>query len=250
MLRTLLEVTQPTRDITAIFYDCEEVAGEFNGLSKISRSHPRLLEADMAILLEPSNAGVEAGCQGTLRVEVRTSGLRAHTARAWRGVNAIHVAQEILQRLTTYVPREPVIDGLQFREGLQAVAIRGGIAGNVVPDECVVTVNYRFAPDRSADEAIAHMAEVFDGFDIVVTDCAAGALPHLSNSTIHDFVEFIGVSPEPKLGWTDVARFTELEIPAVNFGPGDPALAHAPQEHVPVQQLVTCEQQLRKWLLS
>lgn len=248
MLRLLHAVTAPTRDITAVFYDCEEVAGEHNGLGTLAAEAPELLLADMAILLEPSNAGIEAGCQGTLRATVRTTGLRAHTARAWRGRNAIHAARELLARLAEYEPRRPVIDGLTFHEGLQAVAISGGVAGNVVPDACDVTVNFRFAPDRTAEQAQAHVREVFDGFEVEFTDCAGGASPGLSTPAVAEFIAFVGAEPQPKLGWTDVARFSALGIPAVNFGPGDPALAHSPDEHVPLAQLYACEQTLARWL--
>lgn len=248
MLRVLHAVNTPSYDITAVFYDCEEVASEHNGLGKLATTHPQLLAANLAILLEPSNAGVEAGCQGTLRAEVRTHGLRAHTARAWRGRNAIHDAAEILTRLTAYEPRQPVIDGLHFRESLQAVAINGGVAGNVVPDVCTVTVNHRFAPDRNAEQAQQHVREVLAGFDVEFTDVAAGALPNLGNSLIAGFISDVGATVAPKLGWTDVARLAHLGIPAINFGPGNPELAHSPDEHVEVAQLESCEQALARWL--
>lgn len=238
----------PVRDVTYVFYECEEVAADFNGLQALADSHPELLEADLAILMEPSNAGIEAGCQGTLRVEVATTGRRAHSARSWLGDNAIHAASAVLDRLADYRPRRPVIDGLEYREGLSAVGIRGGVAGNVIPDECLVTVNYRFAPDRSVDEAIAHVAEVFDGFAVTVVDEAPGALPGLDRPAAADFVSAVGEAPRPKFGWTDVARFSALGIPAINFGPGDPALAHTRDEHVPVEQLDSCLARMRGWL--
>lgn len=238
----------PVRDVTYVFYECEEVASEFNGLQALADSHPELLEADLAILMEPSNAGIEAGCQGTVRVEVATTGRRAHSARSWLGDNAIHAASGVLDRLADYRPRRPVIDGLEYREGLSAVGIRGGVAGNVIPDECVVTVNYRFAPDRSVDEALAHVAEVFDGFAMTVVDQAPGALPGLDRPAAADFVSAVGEVPRPKFGWTDVARFSALGVPAINFGPGDPALAHTRDEHVPVEQLDSCLARMRAWL--
>jgi succinyl-diaminopimelate desuccinylase len=200
--------------------------------------------------MEPSNAVVEAGCQGTLRVEVRTTGERAHSARSWRGVNAIHGAGELLRRLNEYDARRPVIDGLEYREGLNAVFIRGGVAGNVLPDECVVEVNYRFAPDRSEAEAEAFVREFFDGYDVRLTDSAPGALPGLDRPAAKAFVEAVGGEVNPKFGWTDVARFTALGIPAVNFGPGDPMLAHKQEEHVPMEHIERCEAQLRSWLTS
>ncbi|MBU6213620.1 MAG: succinyl-diaminopimelate desuccinylase [Actinomycetales bacterium] len=248
MLRVLAAVAQPSRDVTAVFYDCEEVASEHNGLGLLAREHPEVLACDMAVLLEPSNAGIEAGCQGTLRAVVRTTGRRAHTARAWRGENAIHSAAPILARLAGYQPRTPVVEGLQFREGLQAVGIAGGVAGNVVPDACEVTVNHRFAPDRDVQQAQAHVREVFTGFEVEFTDCAAGALPGLGQPALADLIARVGSEPHPKLGWTDVARFAALGVPALNFGPGDPALAHAPDEHVLLEQIERCEQVLTAWL--
>ncbi|ABL80714.1 MULTISPECIES: succinyl-diaminopimelate desuccinylase [unclassified Nocardioides] len=248
ILRLAATVTEPTRDVTYLLYDAEEVEAEHNGLRLLSLSHPELLAADFAILMEPSNAGVEAGCQGTLRVDVRTTGERAHSARSWRGVNAIHRAGEVLRRLEGYAARRPVIDGLEYHEGLNAVGIRGGVAGNVVPDECVVAVNYRFAPDRSEAEAEAFVREFFAGFDVTVTDSAPGALPGLDRPAAKAFVDAVGGEVNPKFGWTDVARFTGLGIPAVNYGPGDPVLAHKQEEHVPIEQIERCETRLRAWL--
>ena len=248
MLRVLHAVPAPERDITAVFYDCEEVASEHNGLGRLAAQNPDLLHADMAILLEPSNAGVEAGCQGTLRAVIRTTGVRAHTARAWRGRNAIHLADGILTRLNAYEPRRPVIDGMQFHEGLQAVSISGGVAGNVVPDQCSVTVNFRFAPDRTGAEAQDHVREVFEGYEVEFVDVADGAAPGLANPVIAGFISAVGADVQPKLGWTDVARFTALGVPALNFGPGNPELAHSPDEYVPLAQLHACEEALTLWL--
>ena len=241
-------VVEPVRDVTYVFYDAEEIAAEFNGLGRLARERPELLDGDFAILMEPSDAGVEAGCQGTMRVDVRTAGERAHAARSWMGSNAIHALAPVLDRLATYVPREVEIDGLVYREGLNAVGIRGGVAGNVVPDEAVVTVNFRFAPDRSEAEAHQHLQEVFEGFGLVVTDSAPGALPGLSQPAAAAFVASVGAEPRPKFGWTDVAQFTQLGVPAVNYGPGDPIYAHKADEHVPVEHLHRVLDTLTRWL--
>ena len=248
ILRLAATVTAPGRDVTYLLYDAEEIEAEHNGLRLLSLTDPELMAADFAILMEPSNAGVEAGCQGTLRVDVRTTGERAHSARSWRGVNAIHKAGEVLRRLEEYDARRPVIDGLEYHEGLNAVAIRGGVAGNVLPDECVVEVNYRFAPDRSEAEAEAFVREFFAGFDVTLTDSAPGALPGLDLPAAKACVAAVGGEVNPKFGWTDVARFSGLGIPAVNYGPGDPVLAHKQEEHVPVEQIERCEARLRAWL--
>ena len=247
-LRTAATLPEPNRDITFVFYEAEEIEAEHNGLFKLSLSNPEILEADFAILMEPSDAIVEAGCQGTMRVDVTTRGERAHSARSWMGSNAIHRAAEVLTRLNAYKPRRPVIDGLEYHEGLNAVHVTGGVAGNVLPDSCTVSVNYRFAPDRSEEEALAHMHEVFEGFDIVVNDTAPAAMPGLSVPAAAAFVEAVGGQVKPKFGWTDVARFSVLGVPAVNFGPGDPHLAHKQEEHVPVAHIESVERQLRAWL--
>lgn len=241
-------VTAPSREVTYVFYEGEEVAAEFNGLQHLADGHPHLLKADLAILMEPSNAGIEAGCQGTLRAEISLPGSRAHSARSWMGVNAVHAAADVLGILRSYQPSRPIVDGLEYREGLNAVGIRGGIAGNVIPDACTVTVNYRFAPNRSAEQAAEHVREVFDGFAVEIVDVAPGARPGLDRPAAADFVAAVGADPQPKFGWTDVARFSALGIPAINFGPGDPALAHAADERVPVGQIRSCHAQLRAWL--
>ncbi|MSW43578.1 MAG: succinyl-diaminopimelate desuccinylase [Actinobacteria bacterium] len=241
-------VVEPTRDVTYVFYEGEEVASEFNGLQHLADQRPELLEADLAILMEPSDAGIEAGCQGTLRVEVAINGVRSHSARSWMGVNAVHGAAEVLTRLGDYSPARPVVDGLEYREGLNAVGIRGGIAGNVIPDACVVTVNYRFAPDKTLGQAIAHVRAVFDGYEVNVVDEAPAARPGLDRPAARDFVAAVGSTPRPKFGWTDVARFAALGVPALNFGPGDPSLAHAANEHVSIAQLRSCLARLEGWL--
>ncbi|MFP5023135.1 succinyl-diaminopimelate desuccinylase [Pseudonocardia phyllosphaerae] len=238
----------PRHDVTFVFYDCEEIEAERNGLGRIEREHRDWLDADLAILGEPTDGTLEAGCQGTLRVEARTTGRRSHSARSWLGDNAIHRAGEILDRLASYTPRDVDIDGCVYREGLQAVRIGGGIAGNVVPDECVVTINFRFAPDRSAEQAVAHVREVLDGYDVTVTDLSPGALPGLSAPAAAEFVAASGAEPRAKYGWTDVSRFAALGIPAVNYGPGDPNLAHTREEHVAEDRITACTEVLHRYL--
>jgi succinyl-diaminopimelate desuccinylase len=249
-LRLAALVTSPGRDVTYVFYDGEEVEAERNGLLRLSRGRPELLAGDFAVLMEPTGGVVEGGCQGTMRAEIRATGERAHSARSWLGTNAIHEAGRILDVLRAYQPREPDVDGLTYHEGLNAVGISGGVAGNVIPDECVVTVNFRFAPDRSAAEAEAHVREVFAGWDVAVTDQAGGARPGLADPAAASFVTAIGGTPRAKLGWTDVARFDALGVPAVNYGPGDPQLAHRADEHVPLAAITECEARMRAWLTA
>jgi len=247
-LRLAAGLTAPGRDVTYVFYDCEEVAADRNGLLRLSRNSPELLAGDFAVLMEPSSAEIEGGCQGTLRAEVTVAGQRAHTARSWMGRNAIHEAGAVLDVLRGYTPREPDVDGLRYHEGLNAVGISGGVAGNVVPDECAVTVNYRFAPDISGEQAAEHVRSVFSAWPVTVLDVADGARPGLRQPAAAEFVAAVGGTPRAKLGWTDVARFSALGIPAVNYGPGISEIAHTPDEYVEIAKIAECESRLRAWL--
>jgi succinyl-diaminopimelate desuccinylase len=232
-----------------VFYEGEEIDSQHNGLLHVQQQRPELIDdADFAVLLEPTAAQVEGGCKGTLRVDVTVRGIAAHSARPWNGKNAIHDAGAVLGRLTAYETSTVTVDGLDYHEAMNATGIRGGIAGNVIPDECVVTVNYRYAPDKSADEALLHVKALFEGFDIVCVDNAAGARPGLDLPAAQAFVEALGVPVIAKEGWTDVARFSDMGIAAVNFGPGDPNLAHHDDERCPVSQLESAEAALLRWL--
>ncbi|MDN4520990.1 succinyl-diaminopimelate desuccinylase [Mycolicibacterium austroafricanum] len=245
-------VAEPAHDITLVMYDCEEIEASANGLGRIERELPEWLAADVAILGEPSGGLIEAGCQGTLRVIVRATGTRAHSARSWLGDNAIHKLSDVLARLQSYQARSIDIDGCVYREGLSAVRIDGGVAGNVIPDAASVTVNFRFAPDRSVEQAYAHVREVFDGLDVTIelTDAAAGALPGLTRPAAAALVEAAGGQVRAKYGWTDVSRFAALGIPAVNYGPGDPNLAHRVDESVDVAQIAAVTDMLRRYLIG
>lgn len=247
-LRVAATVPEPNRDVTFVFYDNEEVDAVRNGLGRLARNHPDWLAADFAVLLEPTAALVEGGCNGTMRARVTTRGVAAHSARAWRGHNAIHDAGRVLARLRSYVPREVAVDGLVYREGLNAVRISGGIAGNVIPDRCDVEINYRFAPDRSVADAEHHLRELFEGYELEVVDASPGARPGLDQPAAAAFVAAIGGQVRPKYGWTDVSRFSALGVPAVNFGPGDALLAHSDDERCSVVEILACEDALRRWL--
>ncbi len=249
-LHLAASVAEPIFDVTYLFYDCEEIEAERNGLNTISVTHPSWLEADFAILLEPTYGLVEAGCQGSIRALVRVDGRRAHAARAWLGVNAIHGAAEVLGRLANYEPRRVSIDGCEFREGLNAVGIRGGVAGNVIPDLCEIDVNHRFAPDRSPVEAEEFLRSFFAGHSVQIVDAVAGALPGVTAAPAQEFIAAVGSAPVGKLGWTDVARFASLGVPALNFGPGDPNLAHTKDEHVELDKIREGAEVLRRWLLG
>jgi succinyl-diaminopimelate desuccinylase len=250
MLALAAELSQGSRDITYVFYDGEEVEAERNGLLRITRNHPDWLSGDFAVLMEPTGGVLEGGCQGSVRVDVVVRGRRAHSARSWLGSNAIHAAADVLDVLRRYEPRQPVVDGLAFREGLNAVGIRGGVAGNVVPDECVVTVNHRFAPDRGEDEVIAHLVELFAPHEVVVTDSSPGARPGLDAPVAQELAALVGGEPRGKLGWTDVARFAALGVAAVNYGPGDPSLSHTQEERVDLPAVRRVHDVMRRWLTA
>lgn len=258
-LHLAARLTQPRYDLTWVFYDNEEVDASRNGLARIARNHPAWLAADFAILAEPTAAQIEGGCNGTIRIEARTRGIAAHSARAWRGHNAIHDLAPVLAALAAHEPETVSVDGLAYRESLGAVGIRGGIAGNVVPDDAVVSVNYRFAPSRSVADAEAYVARVLaparaavPGLTLTTVDAAVGARPGLDHPVAAAFVAAAhaatGAGVTAKYGWTDVARFSALGIPAVNFGPGDPMLAHADDEYCPLAQVTAVAAALAAWL--
>lgn len=244
-LATAIEVDDPAVDVTYVFYAGEEVAARYNGLLHLFRDRPDLVAGDVALLGEPTSGGIEAGCQGTLRARVTYRGARAHTARPWKGRNAIHRLGPVLSRLSDYAGRRPVIDGCEYREAIQAVFVEGGVAGNVVPDEAVLTANLRYAPDRSPGEAEAHLVEQIgenDGFE--VTDHSIAAAPSLSHPLLSALIERNQLEVRAKLGWTDVARFAEHGVPAANFGAGDASIAHTRDEFVERSEIETVHQAL------
>ncbi len=250
MLRLAEEVAADSRfDVTVCFYAAEEIADRFNGMRHLFGARPDLVAGDLAVLLEPTGAAVEAGCQGTLRATATFRGARAHTARAWRGENAIHKAAAVLGRVAEFDAPTVEVDGLAYREALQVVHVEGGVAGNVVPDECRMVVNRRYAPSRTLDEAVEEVRSVLAGADEVeVTDAASAAPPNLGDPLVAELVSSLGGAVRPKLGWTDVARFAERGVPAVNFGPGDSELAHTPDEHVTRAELEDCYERLAAFL--
>jgi succinyl-diaminopimelate desuccinylase len=233
ILHLALTVPEPAVDVTYVFYACEEVTTGDNGLEMLFDVRPDLVEGDAALLAEPTAAQVEAGCQGILQMDAITTGRRAHTARGWLGVNALHRMAPLLDVITAYEGRRVEIDGCQFREGLQAVRMNAGVADNVVPDRAVMRVNHRFAPDRTYEEAAEHLREVLSEADeLKVVEFAVAAPPGLDHPLLQALLAEAGGSYTGKLGWTDVARFAARGIPAVNFGPGDPVVAHTQEEHV------------------
>ncbi|AQP45114.1 succinyl-diaminopimelate desuccinylase [Tessaracoccus flavus] len=248
MLALAEELAEPNRDITWIFYDHEEVAATLNGLGRLSRNRPDLIEGAFAVLMEPTSAQIEGGCQGTIRIELTTLGVAAHSARAWMGHNAIHDLAPVLETLAGYESEEIEVEGLVFREGLNAVGITGGMASNVIPPSATVQINYRFAPDKTVDDAVARLRDWFPHQDFEVTDASEAARPGLHLPLAQEFVAAIGEPARPKYGWTDVSRFSALGIPAVNYGPGDSSVAHSDDEFCPASDLDKCAAGLRRWL--
>lgn len=238
----------PNRDITWIFYDCEEIEATANGLGRLSANHPDWLTGELAVLMEPTSALIEGGCQGTMRFDITTTGVAAHSARSWLGHNAIHDITDVLERTRGFVAEQIEVDGLVYREGLNATIISGGLAANVIPDSCTVHINYRFAPDKSPEEALERITGWFDGWRLELRDLSQGARPGLDLPAAADFVRAVGGKPGPKYGWTDVARFAAVGLPAVNFGPGDPGKAHAIDECCPMADLERCVDALERWL--
>ena len=274
MLELARDATPRSKEVTWVFYAREEISRKESGLSELAELRPDLLRADVAILGEPTGGVVEAGCQGTLRVSVELVGKRAHTARPFTGLNAIHRLGVVIDRVANYSPRTVTIDGVSYTEQLQAVAVEGGVAANVVPDRATLTINYRVAPDRTKDEAVAWLRTFLGEFDDLrdplkdtydrlgipegertsyqdtfsVLDWAASAPPALNDGRLRSLVELTGQPPQGKAGWTDVATFHELGVPATNFGAGDPLLAHRSDEFVTGEELDAYAETLGKWL--
>jgi len=240
---------EPRHDVTLVFYECEEVADEHNGLRHLFAARPELLAGEFAVLLEPTDARVEAGCQGTLHLEAHFEGERAHSARPWLGRNAIHRAAAALARLAAHESDTVEVDGLEYQESLQVVRIEGGVADNVVPDACSLVVNRRFAPRYSPEEAQAQVERLLEGADrIEVVNVSPAAPPNLEHPLVVDFVEGLGLEVRPKLGWTDVARFAARGVPALNFGPGDPEVAHTADERLTRPSVERCWAVLSQFL--
>lgn len=267
LFATLADSAELAHDLTLVLYDCEEIEATANGLGVLERTHRDWLSGDVAILGEPTGGLIEAGCQGTLRVRVHAKGIRAHSARSWLGDNAVHRLSPVLAALAAYEPRSVDIDGCVYREGLQAVRISAGVAGNTVPDEAWIDVNFRSAPDRSTDVSLRHVLDTLGLTDLQrvsseedipaepglyweLTDLSPGALPGLAEPAAADLVRAAGGRIRAKYGWTDVSRFAALGIPAVNLGPGDPGLAHKRDEHCPAEQITDVTEMLRTYLTT
>lgn len=258
---TLANSSDLGTDLTLLAYEAEEVSSEHNGLKKLADNHSSWLEGDLALLGEPSGGIIEAGCQGSLRIAVTAHGQRAHSARAWLGENAAHRLSSVVARVAQYEPRSVFIDGLEYREGMNIVHLESGIATNVIPDEAWMFINFRFAPNRSEEEALKHLLDVIgmadqtegdivDNLSYRVDDSAGGALPGLQQPAAQPLLDAMGGKVRAKFGWTDVARFNSLGVPAVNFGPGDPGFAHKIDEQCPVADITAVSESLKQFLTS
>ena len=249
MVHLAARLANPGRDITWVFYDCEEIEETANGLGRLLVNHPELFTGiTLGVLMEPTATLIEGGCQGTLRFTITTKGLAAHSARSWLGRNAIHELARVIERVEAFEARQVNVDGLEYREGLNATMVSGGLAPNVIPDSATVQINYRFAPDKTLDEAVMAMTEWFDGWELIFVDRSPAARPGLDRKAAAEFVAAVGGTPRAKYGWTDVARLAAAGIPAVNYGPGDPGKAHQADEACPIAEVEACTTGLMQWL--
>ena len=245
------DVDQARFDLAVVFYDAEEGPQERNGLRRLLRELPWLSAARLAILLEPTALKVELGCIGSINAEVRVRGKSAHSARPWLGVNAVERAASWLAEVTR-VPVTPVrVDGIEYRETLQVTTLHAGGARNVVPDELVANLNYRFPPDRDLEAAEARLRSFVPAeFEFQVVDRAAPGRVCADSEDVSEFVRRFGAEVAGKQGWTDVAQFTAAGVPAFNFGPGIPELAHQSDEYCPVENLERACGQLEAFIGS
>ena len=252
VMLALLETLSPDDlrvDLTAVFYDAEEGPRERNGLTRLLADMSFLRDADLAILLEPTALRVELGCNGALNAEVRATGKSAHSARPWTGVNAVERAAPWLAEITRFPVTPVAVEGLTFHETLQVTTLRAGRARNVIPDELVANLNYRFPPDRTLADAEARVRALVPAeFETRVVDAAPPGRVCASDPEVRAFVDRFGVEVAGKQGWTDVAQFTAAGVPAFNFGPGIPELAHQADEHCPVENLEVAYRWLRAFL--
>jgi succinyl-diaminopimelate desuccinylase len=227
-----------TDRLVGIFYAGEEGPISGNDLGAILDSLPDLSSAEAGIVMEPTNRGMDLGCQGSVNVTVSFLGEAAHSARPWLGVNAVTRAGEFLTMMDGLEPEIHPIEGLEFKEVISVTRASGGVANNIIPSRFDLNVNYRFSPDRTTDEAVERLASLFEMADeFEVVDLALAAYPEASHPLFQDLAAKSGAAISHKQGWTDVAQLAERGIPGVNFGPGETALAHKPGESIALDDL-------------
>lgn len=236
-------------DLAFVFYDREEGPLEHNGLTRLLRELPWLGEANLAVLLEPTDLRLEMGCIGSMNAEVRVTGKSAHSARPWLGVNAVERASRWLAEVTRFPVTAVDVQGIEYRETLQVTTLHAGRARNVVPDELVANLNYRYPPDRTPAEAEARLrALVPPDFEFRLVDRAAPGRVCADHPEVKRFIERFHSKVTGKQGWTDVAQFTAAGVPAFNFGPGVPELAHQADEYCELANVDTACQQLQDFI--
>jgi succinyl-diaminopimelate desuccinylase len=252
------DLRQGPYNLVLVAYAGEEGAHAGNELGPVLVAMPDLTTAGLAVVLEPTDLQVQLGCMGALHAEVTVAGRAAHSARPWQGANALTAAGELLTELHTMQPQEISVDGLAFLEVFTATRAwtgpptsQGGGLGarNVVPDAFTVNINYRFAPDKDLDEAEARVAALVAGRGAVeIVDRAPAGRPRRDAPLVAAFVAATAATVEPKQAWTDVARFSEVGVPALNYGPGLTAQAHQAGEHVPETNLLQARDALGRFL--
>ncbi len=227
-----------TERLVGVFYAGEEGPIAGNDLATILDTVPGLTSAEAGIVMEPTNREINAGCQGSVNATVSFLGEASHSARPWNGVNAITRAGEFLTMLDGLEPEVHPIEGLEFKEVVSVTRAAGGIANNVIPARFDLNVNYRFSPDRTTEEAIEHLRVLCEPADeFVVADTAPAAYPDMGHPLFQVLAESAGAAISHKQGWTDVAQLAQRGIPALNFGPGETALAHKPGESIAIADL-------------
>jgi succinyl-diaminopimelate desuccinylase len=219
-------------DLTLVFYEREEGPFAENVLGPMLERFELLRKLDFAICLEPSNNELQLGCMGSVHATARFAGRTAHSARPWQGENAILKSAGFLQRLSAREPKEVEVDGHLFREVITPTLAQGGRGRNVVPDRFELNLNYRFAPTRAPEVAVEELRAMLEGEAVVeATDLSPACRPH-SNHPLVKWLGQCGVAGiKIKQAWTDVARFDQVGVPAVNFGPGVQSQAHQPNEY-------------------
>lgn len=237
-------------DLALVLYAREEGPYEENELGDVLKALPELSGAGLAICLEPTDGAVQLGCVGSIHATFHLDGRAAHSARPWQGENAIHKAWGLLEHLATRPPRDAESGGLAFREVLSATRIEGGHARNAVPAHCRLNLNFRFAPDRSLEDAVAELRALGERFGARVepTDLAPACPAYAEHPLVRRLLARTGAPVEAKQAWTDVARLAQASIPALNFGPGATAQAHQPGEWVEIASLARCHRQLEAFL--
>ena len=243
MMHLLAGPAPDSCNLVGIFYDREEGPYSDNGLDLLL---PNLPPIELAIVLEPTSNRIQAGCVGSMHCSLNFRGRRAHSARPWQGDNALHKMIPVLSKLATRERREVIVGGLPFYEVVTATQVHCDNPANAVPELVSLNLNYRFAPGKSREQACADIESEFAPLaEIHFRDFAPAGQVSLDHPQLRSWIEKNQLVTEAKQAWTDVARFTQSGIPAINFGPGDPAQAHQSDEYVEIPALHTCLELLR-----